>query len=125
MSFYIHVETIRRALFELEKIYEGRDITVSAGAEIFIPSENGIKVDEFRTKTIALMVNYSFQYWIEVSDDGTNFYNYFDHNDASLVTDKINTIVVDEDFMYLRVRIKNPDTSNHNILYISVKGRRI
>lgn len=116
---------MREEMFVLHKMFEAKDVALAPLAAATLPAEGGLDVSWYRTKTIKLMVDYAFQYSVELSDDGATWLPYVTHEDVPLAVDRLNVITVDEDCMRLRLSVSNPDKAAHTLAYISMLGRRI
>jgi len=115
-------------MVKLEVLSEKSDVTVAAGESVYLPSENGVDISGYKFKTISFYADYALNYVVEVSDDGTftDYPQYYpEAGSNSIVANRLTTISFEEDYKYLRVKISNPDTSDHTVKRFVVKGRRM
>jgi len=102
---------------------EQKNAIVPAGSSIYLPSESGIDISKYRYKTISFYGDYTgLTYSVEVSDDGS-FTDYPPLYEGTLDADTLESPTFEADFKYVRVKIENPDTSDHTIKTFRVKGR--
>jgi len=140
----IDYSKIAEILEQLDILYMGNNISIPPNGEITLPSDKGIEVSKYRTKTINLVVDYPLEYWIEISEDGTNWFKYINFSTENniftsvftgnpftgevkfiLLTNVVNVITVRDDCKYIRIRIKNPEYIEHKIIQCVIKGKRI
>jgi len=103
-------------------LYEAKEITIPAGTSVTLPPD-GVKISQFRYKTISFYGDYTgLKYAIEVSDDGT-FTDYPPLYEGTIDADVLECPTFEADFIFLRIKFENPDTADHTIKTLRVKGR--
>lgn len=115
-------------LRKLEILAEKESVTVPAGQSVYLPDEGGVDVSEYKFKTISFYADYALNFIVEVSDDGTftDYPQYYPSSGSeSLTANQLETLSFEEDFKYVRVKVSNPDTSDHIINQFRIKGRRL
>jgi len=115
-------------MVKLEVLSEKSDVTVPAGESVYLPSENGVDISGYKFKTISFYADYALNYVVEVSDDGTftDYPQYYPSSGSeSLTANQLETLSFEEDFKYVRVKVSNPDTSDHSVKKFRIKGRRL
>jgi len=111
-------------LYSVEILEEAKNRIVPAGSSIYLPSSSGVDISTYRFKTITLVGDYTgLKYYIEVTDDGS-FNDYPALYEGTLTANKLEAPTFEVDFLKVRVKIENPDTVDHSISVIRVKGRR-
>lgn len=101
----------------MDVCFKAQNISVNAGSTYSTPN---IFIAPFRLKTISIIADYSMHVVVEVSDDGVNWYTYYED---TLRPNKLWSKSFEETYKYMRLRITNPDSTSHNIIYLSVKGK--
>jgi len=119
---------IAEQLRKLEILSEKSSVTVPAGGTVYLPDSSGVDISEYKFKTISFYGDYALNYVVEVSDDGTftDYPSYYPKTGTkSLTANQLENLSFEEDFKYVRVKVTNPDTSDHTINKFRVKGRRL
>jgi hypothetical protein len=119
------LESTWQELRELRILADVTDATIPAGGSVNLPTDEGVDIQEFKFKTISLWSDWTgLKYYIEVSDDLT-FVDYPSLYDGSLTASILENPTFEADFKYLRMKVENPDTLNHTIKVLRIKGRRL
>ncbi|MEM2179073.1 MAG: hypothetical protein QW272_09675 [Candidatus Methanomethylicaceae archaeon] len=105
----------------LKILSENKDIDIGGGVAINLPSDSGVPIFLYKFKTISMKGDYAFDVKVQVSDDGITWDDYYS---TSLTANTLCSYSFEEDFFYIRVNVRNPDTVSHRLFYIRIKGRR-
>ena len=103
---------------ELALLHSVKEKTVTAGATIREPEE-GVNIARYRLKTFSVKSDYALECAIEVSDDATEWDEYYSFTASA---GGLSTYSFEEDFFYARIRVYNPDSADH-WLTLRIKGR--
>jgi len=122
VSFPPQSMTVPKQVFILS---EGSNVNVSAGATVYLPDSSGIPISQYRFKTISLKGDYALNVRVEVSDDGSTWDTYYPTATdwEALTANKLKTMSFEDDYLYVRIAVNNPDSFDHTISYYRIKGR--
>ena len=96
--------------------------TIPAKSTVILPSSSGVDIKWFNMKTISVKADYALTIVIEVSDDQSTWDEYYSD---TLTADKLSSYSFQQIYNYVRVKLTNPDTSDHTLNYLKIKGRRL
>ena len=109
----------------LKVIAEVTNKTIPAGSTdvtVIDPTD----VSGYKFKTITFKVDYAFPFKLQVSDDGTTWDDLVTNSDVvGYSADKLIVLSTEEDFLYMRLLMSNPDTADHTVNYARIKGRAL
>ena len=99
-----------------------RDVVVEGGSEWV---SDVVNVLPYVVKQIIIVVDYGMEINIEVSLDGVNFY-ILESIPSDQVKTKpyVNSFLFDDPFPYMRIKVKNSDTSSHRVELCVIRASR-
>ncbi|RLE86269.1 MAG: hypothetical protein DRJ67_07630 [Thermoprotei archaeon] len=80
-------------------------------------------VSAYKSKTITVKADYALTLKVYCYDDPSDYDSADPYHQATLDAGRAYTVRIEDEFMYVRLLVDNPDTADHVVYYAYVKGR--